>query len=189
MILPRWTTYPALATVAVLLLTAVPKPVPTRPASGAAAKVMAGEGATSHPRLVVLGIDGLDPEILAGVIARHPRGHEELFCPDRRWGRCAFPWDFYSTTEPGGLVEFHHRPQPRVGTESLTLFTAPPQPTRPIPSTVTESAAGHVSLPGSYRFPTSSGGDSNRTGRAFWDGSWARQECPLMCGACRSISR
>ena len=34
--LPRWTTYPALATVAALLVTAVPEPV-TRPAAVASA--------------------------------------------------------------------------------------------------------------------------------------------------------
>ena len=69
--LPRWTTYPALATVAALLVTAVPEPV-TRPAAGAAAKARAGLPVTQHPRLVVLGIDGMDPDILRDVVARYP---------------------------------------------------------------------------------------------------------------------
>lgn len=167
MMLPRWTTYPALATMAVLLLTAVPKPVPTRPATGAAAKVMAGEDATSHPRLVVLGIDGLDPEILAGVIARHPEGMKNFSALIADGGgvlslgtstppQSPVAWsNFITGRNPGGhgVFDFIHR--------STATYS-------PIPSTVTESAAGHVSLPGSFRFPTSSGGDSNRTGRAFW---------------------
>ncbi|HIG86570.1 MAG TPA: hypothetical protein EYQ25_05975 [Planctomycetes bacterium] len=165
--LPRWTAYPALATVAVLLLTAVPKRVPARPAAGAAAKVKAGEDATSHPRLVVLGIDGLDPEILAGVIARHPEGMKNFRALIADGGgvqslgtstppQSPVAWsNFITGRNPGGhgVFDFIHRS---------------PKTYSPVPSTVTESAAGHVPLPGSYRFPTSSGGDSNRTGRAFW---------------------
>jgi predicted AlkP superfamily phosphohydrolase/phosphomutase len=164
--LPRWTTYPALATIAALVVTAVPEPV-TRPAAGAAARARAGLPVTEHPRLVVLGIDGMDPDILRDVVARYPERmpHFRRLIEEadgvRDLGTSTPPqspvaWsNFITGRNPGGhgIYDFIHRSTANYG---------------PIPATVTETTAGQVDLPGAYRFPTSSGGDSNRSGKAFW---------------------
>jgi predicted AlkP superfamily phosphohydrolase/phosphomutase len=63
--------------------------------------------------------------------------------------------NFITGRNPGGhgIFDFIHR-NPKTRT--------------PAPSTVTEGESGHVNLPGEWQFPTGGGGDSNRTGRAFW---------------------
>ena len=67
--LPRWTAYVALAVVATLLVSAIPRKrgEPARPRAVAASEV-------EHPRVVVLGIDGMDPDILQDVMDRYPEG-------------------------------------------------------------------------------------------------------------------
>src|SRR5262245_2433345 len=62
--LPRWTVYPALALLAVFLIPAIP--------AKKDAVTPAVPGKTKFPRVVVLGIDGLDPDVLREVIAKYP---------------------------------------------------------------------------------------------------------------------
>ena len=138
--LPRWTTYPALATIAALVVTAVPEPV-TRPAAGAAARARAGLPVTEHPRLVVLGIDGMDPDILRDVVARYPERmpHFRRLIEEadgvRDLGTSTPPqspvaWsNFITGRNPGGhgIYDFIHRSTANYG---------------PIPATVTETTAG-----------------------------------------------
>ena len=93
--IPRWTVYPAIAILVALALPGVPvkptggeEPLPEPAVDGggesgsedeldlepkqAALFAPMNAAAPSHPRLVVLGIDGMDPEILAEVIERFP---------------------------------------------------------------------------------------------------------------------
>ena len=64
MVLPRWTAYVALAGIAILLASGIPRRV--TPAIDAPHIVD-----PTYPRLVVLGIDGLDPDILREVEKAH----------------------------------------------------------------------------------------------------------------------
>ena len=166
--LPRWTACLALAVIAMFLVTAIPAGDESRAAEGAAEAARTGAPApTKHPRLVVLGIDGLDPDILQEVIARHPgkMPHFERLIAQgqgvRELGTSLPPqspvaWsNFIVGRGPGGhgIFDFLHR-------DKRTYA--------PAPGTVTEITAGTVWLPGKWEFPTQEGGDSNRTGKAFW---------------------
>ena len=72
MSLPRWTIWPALAVLCFFLVGAVPKRV-TDPNAGVAAAARAGELPDEpHKRVIVLGIDGLDPELLAETVRLYP---------------------------------------------------------------------------------------------------------------------
>ena len=64
MVLPRWTVYPALTLLALLAVMAIPRRARPDPYA-------AREGGLAKP-LVVLGVDGMDPDILKEVIARYP---------------------------------------------------------------------------------------------------------------------
>jgi hypothetical protein len=57
--LPRWTIWPAILVLALFLVAALP----WRDSSS---------GENAHKRVVVLGIDGMDPEILQEAIAKYP---------------------------------------------------------------------------------------------------------------------
>jgi hypothetical protein len=65
--LPRWTVYPALLVLAVFLFPAFVR----RPTDASATLARPASGA-KHERVVVLGIDGMDPVLLREAIARHP---------------------------------------------------------------------------------------------------------------------
>ena len=69
--LPRWTVYPALAVLGITLVSAVPRPSEADPYAGSAptgpTPTVARE--TEHPQLVVLGIDGMDPDLLEEALA------------------------------------------------------------------------------------------------------------------------
>jgi predicted AlkP superfamily phosphohydrolase/phosphomutase len=149
--LPRWTVYPALAALVALISPAIPWRGTAAPAA---------DGAPRHPRLVVLGIDGLDPEILAEVMARYPERMENF-----RWlasqadgirslGTSLPPqspvaWsNFITGRDPGGhgIFDFIHRdPVTRAPAASVT---------RPTEGTF------FGLLPG--------GEESNRSGPSFW---------------------
>jgi len=168
--LPRWTVYPALAVLGVFLLPAIPRPK-TEPYTGPAP---AAPAATTYKRVVVLGIDGLDPEILQEVIERFPDrmpNFQRLIdeggvhslgtsCPPQS----PVAWsNFITGFDPGGhgIFDFIHRDK--------TLRT-------PLPSTTTPVEEGKLlgwegglfgtewvlPLPGD-------GGESNRSGAAFWE--------------------
>ncbi len=165
--LPRWTAYVALAVLAVFIVSAIPRPH-SRPSEGAAEAVRAGTPTeTTWPRVVVLGIDGMDPEILAGVIERHPDrtpNFQKLIAQGqgiRELGTSTPPqspvaWsNFITGRNPGGhgIFDFIHR--------DLEGYA-------PLPGTVTKVTAGSYWMPGKWQFPTQEGGNSNRSGRAFW---------------------
>ncbi|MBJ02200.1 MAG: hypothetical protein CMK00_04925 [Planctomycetes bacterium] len=166
--LPRWTTWPALAVLATFLVTAVPRRA-AQPIMGSAAAARAGLAAAGpdHKRVVILGIDGMDPEILAEVIARYPErmpnfrklisegdGIQSLGTATPPQSPVAWS-NFITGRNPGGhgIFDFIHR-------NPMTRSVAS--------STVTESHADDVHLPGEYKFPMASGGDTNRSGDAFW---------------------
>ena len=165
--LPRWTAYLALAVLAVFLVTAIPERA-ERPARGAALAVREGSSAvTEYPRVVVLGIDGMDPEILAQVIERHPDRMQnfkrliEQGSGIRELGTSTPPqspvaWsNFITGRNPGGhgIFDFIHRDPEHYGL---------------LPGTVEIGAAGTIGLPGKWQFPTGGDSASNRSGKAFW---------------------
>jgi len=177
MTLPRWTTYPALAVIAVIFVTAIPRRTVSPHGDDArAAREAAGVGApasTPTPpaskwkRVVVLGIDGLDPVILAAVIDRFPErmpnfrsliseGSGLLTLGTSTPPQSPVAWsNFITGRRPGGhgIFDFIHR------NPATYLFA---------PSTVAEAESGTIHLPGEWKFPTGGGGDSNRSGQAFW---------------------
>jgi predicted AlkP superfamily phosphohydrolase/phosphomutase len=157
--LPRWTTYPALALLLGMVVIAVPArrdprrdhTVPT----------------PDHPRTVVIGVDGLDPEILAETI--------KLF-PDRmqNWAKFAaevgihslgtsnppqspVAWsNFITGRDPGGhgIFDFIHR-------DRTTRM--------PVPSTTKATEAHVLPLWSNWQLPLFGGDtESNRSGASFW---------------------
>lgn len=165
--LPRWTAYVALGVLGASLVTAIPKRV-ERPAAGAAEAARAGSDVQpEYPRVVVLGIDGLDPEILGDVIERFPGrmpNFEKLIGEGsgiRELGTSTPPqspvaWsNFITGRNPGGhgVYDFIHADR-----EHYT----------PVPGTVKIGEAGAIALPGRWKFPTGGASDSNRSGKAFW---------------------
>jgi predicted AlkP superfamily phosphohydrolase/phosphomutase len=151
----------------VLLVTAIPhRPAPP-PSNGAAARARSDESPTRYPRVVVLGIDGLDPDLLRRVIADHPdrmqnfkrladEGAGVLELGTSTPPQSPVAWsNFITGRNPGGhgIFDFLHRDPTNYGV---------------LPGAFTATHAGSVWLPGQWQFPTSEGGDSNRSGRAFW---------------------
>ena len=154
MVLPRWTVYPALVAIAGLIVIAIPHRRSLDPFS-------------SGKPVVVLGIDGMDPDILREVVERFP---ERM--PNFRWlieqadgiqdlGTSTPPqspvaWsNFITGMDPGGhgIFDFIHRdPKTRAPTTSTT---------------VTEEGFT-VHLPGPYKLAIGADSPSNRSGKAFW---------------------
>jgi predicted AlkP superfamily phosphohydrolase/phosphomutase len=164
--LPRWTVWPALAILAAFLVPAVPRRG-ADPLAGAAAARRGALPPARYPRMVVLGIDGMDPEILAEVLERHPERTKNLrelvdegglhslgtSCPPQS----PVAWSSFITgLDPGGhgIFDFIHRDPVTRG---------------PQPSTTTPVEDEAFALPGEWQFPLSSGGESNRSGAAFWE--------------------
>lgn len=163
--LPRWTAYVALAVLALLLATAIPR----RSRPGAAPDHAPSTAvAADHPRVVVLGIDGMDPDILRDVMERYPErmanfrrlagmgdGVRELGTSTPPQSPVAWS-NFITGRRPGGhgVYDFIHRDLVTRGI---------------IPSTVRTEAGGHLSIPFTdYVVPTGGSSESNRSGRAFW---------------------
>ncbi len=169
MLLPRWTAYLSLAIIATLLASGIPR------GSRAGAEPFALEpavppsppAAPEYPRMVVLGIDGMDPDILREVVAQYPDrmpnfarliaeadGVRDLATSTPPQSPVAWS-NFITGRDPGGhgIFDFIHRDKAH--------YT-------PLPGTVTAGQAGAISLPGAWKFPTQEGGDSNRSGKAFW---------------------
>lgn len=151
--LPRWTVYPALALIGALILTAVPKRRST--ATPERAK-----------RFVVLGIDGLDPDILQEVCELYPErmpNFRKLIAEGtlQPLGTSIPPqspvaWsNFITGRDPGGhgIFDFIHRDPVSRGA---------------IGSTTKESHGSNLSLWGDWQFPLGGDSGSNRTGKAFW---------------------
>ncbi len=170
--LPRWTVYPALALIGAVAFIAIPERVEDDPFAGAASAVAEGVDvparvATTHPRLVVLGIDGMDPDILAEVMQAYP---ERM--PNFRWlieqgngikslGTSTPPqspvaWsNFITGMNPGGhgIFDFLHR-------DPVTRIV--------IPSTTKSEEASSIELPGPWIIPLGGESTPTRTGESFW---------------------
>ncbi|QDU65838.1 alkaline phosphatase family protein [Engelhardtia mirabilis] len=164
--LPRWTVYPAVAILAVTVSPAIPKrlaPVEA-PAAAVASAAVAPAAVPAvkakHPRLVVLGIDGMDPDLLAEVIERFPERTKNFqWLVNQADGihslgtslppQSPVAWsDFITGRDPGGhgIYDFIHRDY------------------------VTRGALGSTTRPGAGSFfgliPGSE--ESNRSGKSFW---------------------
>lgn len=176
--LPLWTAYPALAMLGTMLVAGIPRPLPADPYAGAAAAARAGALASSSlsssaaaqdefPRFVVLGIDGLDPEVLSDVIQRFPErmpnfraliaegdGIHSLGTSTPPQSPVAWS-NFITGRDPGGhgIYDFIHRD---------------PVHRTPLPSTTKSEPVEVKHLPGRYRFPLGGTSESNRTGLSFW---------------------
>ena len=169
--LPRWTVYPAIALLGWVLFLAVPRAKEGDPFEGAASRAADGEDAkarsTRYPQMVVLGIDGMDPDILEEVVRLHPDRTQNF-----RWliaqadgiqslGTTTPPqspvaWSTFITgLDPGGhgVFDFIHR-------DPLTRA--------PSTSTTKTSEPGKFELLGPWIIPTGGESRSNRSGDSFW---------------------
>jgi len=172
MMIPRWLVYPSLALIGGSLLMAIPKSSGGDPYSGAAKEVAEGEAPgsvrkTDNPEMIVLGIDGMDPEILAEALKLYPDR-----MPNFRWlleqgdgiqslGTSTPPqspvaWsNFITGMNPGGhgIFDFIHRDlMTRAGVGSSAKLEH---------GTMYE-------LPGPWFVNVGSGAEDNRSGKAFW---------------------
>jgi len=159
--LPRWTAYAALALIFAMAIVAFPHRS-VEPDYAA----LAGAAATKYPRVVVLGIDGLDPEILADVMERYPERMQHFRALADEGGihslgtstppQSPVAWsNFITGMNPGGhgIYDFIHRNPVTRG---------------PAPSTSTEGHQDQIPLWGGWQLPLDAAGESNRSGDAFW---------------------
>lgn len=154
MSLPRWTTYPALAVLLGVALLAIPK-------WGSSSDTVESK------RVVVLGIDGMDPDLLREALLRDADA-----LPNFRWlveqadgiqslgtsnpPQSPVAWsNFITGRNPGGhgIFDFIHRDPVTRG---------------PASSTVVASHASDLNIPGKYKLPMGGEAPSNRTGGSFW---------------------
>ena len=181
--IPRWSVYPALVVLGTVPFMALPKVVKADPHAGAAAatrargaasgatepiSVTVGPRETAFEQVVVLGIDGMDPEILAEVIEKYPERMTNF-----RWliesgdgihslGTSVPPqspvaWsNFITGLNPGGhgIFDFIHR--------SLESYG-------PITSTTKTEEGSTIPLPGKWQLPLGGDSTSNRSGESFWE--------------------
>lgn len=182
--LPRWTTYPALATLFAMALVAVPRPVEPDPYAPAVAAALSEPNAPLPPppaerkKVVVLGIDGLDPDVLREVVERFPErmpNFKRLIAEGDgiRALRTSTPpqspvaWsNFISGRTPGGhgIFDFIHRDPV---TRSLVGSTTKTLPASGF-SALLGGDDGVLGLPGKYQFPLGGASESNRSGVSFW---------------------
>jgi predicted AlkP superfamily phosphohydrolase/phosphomutase len=156
--IPRWTVFPALALLAAFLIPALPARKPMT--------LTSPERPTKFPRVVVLGIDGLDPKVLRAVMAKYP---------DRTT-------NFRKLVDEGGLNELGTTTPPQSPVAWSTFITGldpgghgifdflhrDPVTRAPAPSTTKQDAPTTIPLPGEWQFPLGGDSVSNRTGIAFW---------------------
>jgi len=164
--LPRWTAWPALGLLFTMAFVAVPHPV-RDPYAGAAAAVRAGAPVeTAYPRVAVLGIDGLDPEILAEAIERFPERMRNFARLAEEQGihslgtstppQSPVAWsNFITGLDPGGhgIYDFIHR--------DLARRT-------PAPGTARITEDDPIGLWADWQLPSGGDSESNRSGKAFW---------------------
>ncbi len=126
-----------------------------------------GPGPVQYKRVVVLGIDGLDPDILQEAMRRYPdrmtnfRALAKASDGIQPLGTSTPPqspvaWSTFITgVNPGshGVYDFIHR-DPATYSE--------------LPGTQKPVHSDDFGLPGSWKFPLTDASDSNRSGRAFW---------------------
>jgi predicted AlkP superfamily phosphohydrolase/phosphomutase len=140
--------------------------VPRRSVEPGGAALEFQSSATKHPRLVVLGIDGLDPEILAETIAKHPERMRNFAQLAREQGihplgtstppQSPVAWsNFITGRDPGGhgIYDFLHRdPTTRMPTGSTTV----------------QEHGTKIPLWSDWKFELPGELNSNRSGDAFW---------------------
>ena len=164
---PRWSVWPALSVLAFFFVGAVPRHV-ADPNPGAAATIRSGRVPDEpHKRVVVLGIDGLDPEFLAETIRLYPEqmpnfrkliaegdGIQSLGTSTPPQSPVAWS-NFITGLDPGGhgIFDFIHRD---------------PVTRAPAPSTVRVGHADNLGLFGDWKLPLGGDSPSNRSGEAFW---------------------
>ncbi|QDV09393.1 Type I phosphodiesterase / nucleotide pyrophosphatase [Planctomycetes bacterium Poly30] len=171
MILPRWTAYVALAVIAILFATAIPRR--SKEADPHAARAARETGhvdlpESEYPRMVVIGIDGLDPDILRDVMRRFPdrmKNFQRL--ADAGGGvmdlgtstppQSPVAWsNFITGRHPGGhgIYDFIHRDK--------KIYRA-------IASTVVSEDGHDRDIPLTpFKLPVGGSSEPNRTGKAFW---------------------
>ena len=149
--LPRWTVWPALG---ILFAFAIPG-VPWH-----------SEEPKRAPRVIALGIDGLDPDLLGQFAHEHPERYPNWVWLIEQGGlnrlqtttppQSPVAWSSFITgLDPGGhgIFDFIHRdPKTR---EVATSVTKPQKPT-------------NIGL-GEYQLPFGGDAESNRSGKAFWE--------------------
>jgi predicted AlkP superfamily phosphohydrolase/phosphomutase len=157
--LPRWTVWPALGILFVFAIPALPR-------RGEPRSEAPGGAAARYPRMVLLGIDGLDPDLLAQVIADHPERMQNFAALVGEGGlnrlqtstppQSPVAWsNFITGLDPGGhgIFDFIHRnPLTR---DVATSVTKPEEPR-------------NLGLGGEFQLPLGGAPESNRSGKAFW---------------------
>lgn len=162
--LPRWTAYVALAVIAVLFVSGIPK----RSKSAPARRSAPAAGPADHPRVIILGIDGLDPDILREVMERHPEGMANFH---RLAGMGQGVLELGTSTPPQSPVAWSNfATGRRAGGHGVYDFIHRDPATYGIaPSTIALEEQGGIGLPGTdIVIPTGGGARSSRSGEAFW---------------------
>ena len=154
--LPRWTVWPALLVLALCLVPAWPRRT----------SAPAGVPAPVYKRMVVLGIDGMDPDILKEAVAKFPDR-----VPNFSWligegglhvlGTSTPPqspvaWSTFITgLDPGGhgIFDFIHRDPKTRGVAPSTTKTSEPH---------------NLKLWGELQIPFGGDAETNRSGAPFW---------------------
>ena len=165
--IPRWTVYPALVLLLAMLWPAQPAPDDPMTLSGPATAAQPARE-SKHPRVVVLGIDGMDPDILGEVVAEFPdrmpnfrrlidegSGIQPLLTATPPQSPVAWS-NFITGLNPGGhgIFDFIHRdPTTRSLASSTTRESSP---------------TTSISLWGGWKLPTGGESVTNRTGASFW---------------------
>ncbi len=146
------TVYPALAILVAGAVVAIPIRKPQEPA---------------NRRVLVLGIDGMDPDLLAEAIRLHPERMRNFAALVQEGGgihrlgtstppQSPVAWsNFITGLDPGGhgIFDFIHR-------DPMTRDVAP---------SVTRSEEAKNIPFGDWQFPVGGDSESNRTGTAFWE--------------------
>ncbi len=156
--LPRWTVWPALVVLAIFLVPALPR--------RSAGPDEARSTRTKFKRVVVLGIDGMDPRILEETVAKFPERMKSFARLIGEGGihvlgtstppQSPVAWSSFITgMDPGGHGVFdfiHHDP--------TTRGVAPP--------TTKASEPRNLGLWGDWQIPLFGDLESNRSGESFW---------------------
>jgi predicted AlkP superfamily phosphohydrolase/phosphomutase len=148
--LPRWTVWPALGILFVFAIPGVP---------------WHGDEGQRAPRVVVLGIDGLDPDLLAQFVHEHPERFPNFVWAIGQGGlnrlqtstppQSPVAWsNFITGLDPGGhgIFDFIHRDTQ----------------TRDVATSVTKAQEPSSIGLGPWQLPLGGDAQSNRTGEAFW---------------------
>ncbi|MEO0660015.1 MAG: alkaline phosphatase family protein [Planctomycetota bacterium] len=161
--LPRWTAYVALAVVATLLVSAIPKrrsePARLRPVAASDVE---------HPRVVVLGIDGMDPDILQDVMDRYPEGMANFRRLAAAGGGVGALGTSYPPQSPVAWSNFITGRRPG-GHGIFDFIHRDPETYDVAASTVKLEEGDSIGVPFTdLKLPTGGGSEPNRSGRAFW---------------------